>query len=110
MLFAIVSNTKHFILNKIQRRLSYATKTSQSSSIINTYLRILHTFELNFSVLCVKTFSLQNRVLLYFDYPTERSRTETRITLPGGGHLLHTEIADFAKVGMCSVQLGQVIP
>lgn len=40
---------------------------------------------------------VDNRVLLYFDYPTERSRTETRITLPGGGHLLHTEIADFAK-------------
>lgn len=114
-LFAIVSNTNHFILSKIQRRLYDSTKTSQSSSqiliyILGFYILLSYESSVQFSVSHVKTFSLQNRVLLYFDYPTERSRTETRITLPGGGHLLHTEIADFAKVSSCSFQFDQVIP
>lgn len=37
-LFAIVSNTNHFILSKIQRRLSDSTKISQSSSQILIYI------------------------------------------------------------------------
>lgn len=37
-LFAIVSNTNHFILSKIQRRLYDSTKTSQSSSQILIYI------------------------------------------------------------------------
>ncbi|XP_048764429.1 uncharacterized protein LOC125672269 isoform X2 [Ostrea edulis] len=34
---------------------------------------------------------------LYFDYVTERTRTETAVTLPNGATFTHTEIADFAK-------------
>ncbi|XP_061166004.1 uncharacterized protein LOC133174928 [Saccostrea echinata] len=40
---------------------------------------------------------VDNQVLLYFDYVTQRTRTETGVILPNGGHLTHTEIADFAK-------------
>ncbi|XP_022316275.2 uncharacterized protein LOC111119972 [Crassostrea virginica] len=40
---------------------------------------------------------VDSRVLLYFDYPTQRTRTETTVHLPNGLTFLHTEIADFGK-------------